>query len=277
MERHEEIQRSLVTTYRNRIWANFIRAIKEYDLIQENDKIAVCISGGKDSMLLAKLFQQLHQYSDIPFDVVYLVMNPGYKEEDMQKIIDNAKMLNIPITVFNTDIYKIAFQEEKKGCYLCARMRRGALYRHASDLGCNKIALGHHYDDVIETILMNMLNSGSIQSMLPKLKSENYDNMEVIRPMYYVREKDILLWMKRFDINFIKCACPKLTNCSLDSGSTSQRQFVKNLIKELKETIPLVEKNIFKSVYNVNLDMVIGYKKGDTKYHFLDDYNEDID
>lgn len=275
MERYEEIERSIVTTYRHRIWANFIRAIKEYDLIKENDKIAVCISGGKDSMLMAKCFQQLHKYTNTPFDVVYVVMNPGYKDEDLQRIKDSASLLNIPITIFNTDIYKIAYQDEKNGCYLCARMRRGALYRFAASQGCNKIALGHHYDDVIETILMNMLNSGSIQTMMPKLHSDNYENMETIRPMYYVREKDIILWAKRFDLQFIKCACPKLSNCSIDDGSTSQRQFTKNLIAELKKTIPLVEKNIFKSVYNINLDMVIGYKKGNKKHLFLDDYDKE--
>jgi tRNA(Ile)-lysidine synthase TilS/MesJ len=276
MEKYLEVERSIITTYKNKIWSMFIKAIKEYELIKENDKIAVCISGGKDSMLMAKCFQELHKHSDIKFDVVYLVMDPGYNEINLQKIKNNAELLNVPITIFETVIFKVANNQEKSPCYICAKMRRGALYNKAKELGCNKIALGHHYDDVIETILMNMLNSGSIQTMMPKLHSENYEGMELIRPLYYVREKDIINWRNYNQLEFIKCACRFTENCAIcdNGGGGSQRLATKMLIEELKKVNPQVEKNIFKSVYNVNLKMILGYKDDDKKYFFLDDYDQ---
>lgn len=275
MERYKEIERSIIKTYRARLWANFVKAVKEYKLINENDNICVCISGGKDSMLLAKLIEELHKHSDFPFEVKYVVMNPGYNEFNLNKIKNNLKILNINAQIVDTDIFEIANMQTKNPCYLCAKMRRGALYRIASDLGCNKIALGHHFDDVIETTLMNMLNAGSFQTMLPKLHSQNYNNMELIRPLYYIREKDIIAWSNYNQLDFIKCAC-KFTeynsNCAC-SESNSQRLITKRLIESLSKNNKVVEKNIFKAATNVNLDKILGYKKGDKKISFLDDYD----
>lgn len=273
MEKYLEIERLLITTYRSRIWAKFIKAIKEYQLIAPNDKICVCISGGKDSMLLAKLFQELHRHSDFEFEVKYLVMNPGYNQANLDLIKNNLAKLNIPAKIEETNIFEVASNEDKNPCYLCARMRRGALYRIAQDLGCNKIALGHHYDDVIETTLMNMLNSGSLQTMLPKLKSTNYEGMELIRPMYLIREKDILAWKNASDLNFLQCAC-KLTESLVVDETVSQRYQTKKLIKELTKYNPLVEKNIFKCTENVNLNMMLGYKLDGKQYSFLDRWSE---
>ena len=269
MERYLEIERLIITTYRSRLWAKFIKAIKEYELIQENDKICVCISGGKDSMLLAKLFQELKRHSDFHFDVKYLVMNPGYNQKNLDLIKKNLGILNIDAVIEETNIFEGASAEDKNPCYLCARMRRGALYRLARDLGCNKIALGHHYDDVIETTLMNMLNSGSLQTMLPKLKSTNYEGMELIRPMYLIREKDIKAWKNASALEFLQCAC-KLTEALVVDETVSQRYQTKKLISELTKYNPLVEKNIFKCTENVNLNMMLGYKLDGVHHSFLD-------
>lgn len=271
MERYEEIERSLIKTYRKNIYSKFIKGIKEYDLVKENDHICVCISGGKDSMLLAKLMQELHKYSPIHFEVSYLIMNPGYSKETFNQIQDNLKILNIPAKIVNTDIFEIANNQASGGCYLCAKMRRGALYRIAKDMGCNKIALGHHYDDVIETTLMNLLNAGSFQTMLPKLHSTNYEGMELIRPLYFVREIDIIRWANFNNLKFIQCAC-KFTSKELQNDS--QRYQTKKLIKELLSYNKFVEKNIFISASNVNVDKILGYKINDKKISFLDNYDK---
>lgn len=277
MERYQEIERTIIKTYRSGLWTKFIKAIKEFELIKENDHICVCISGGKDSMLMAKLFQELKRHSDFNFEVTYLVMNPGYNEINLQVIKNNLELLNIPAVIKNTDIFEIANAQEKNPCYLCAKMRRGALYKLAKELGCNKIALGHHYDDVIETILMNMLNSGSFQTMLPKLHSQNYEGMELIRPMYYIRERDIIRWKKFNELQFIQCACRFTENCAIcdNGGGGSQRYATKKLIEELQSYNPMIEKNIFKSAMNVNLDKIIAYKEKGEIHSFLDDYDKE--
>ena len=277
MERYKEIERTIIKTYRSGLWTKFIKAIKEFELIKENDHICVCISGGKDSMLMAKLFQELKRHSDFNFEVTYLVMNPGYNEINLQVIKNNLELLNIPAIIKNTDIFEIANAQEKNPCYLCAKMRRGALYKLAKELGCNKIALGHHYDDVIETILMNMLNSGSFQTMLPKLHSQNYEGMELIRPMYYIRERDIIRWKKFNELQFIQCACRFTENCAIcdNGGGGSQRYATKKLIEELQSYNPMIEKNIFKSAMNVNLDKIIAYKEKGEVHSFLDDYDKE--
>ncbi|MFR4986794.1 MAG: ATP-binding protein [Lachnospirales bacterium] len=275
-KKHSEIERSIIKKYRKTIWRGFIKGVQKYDLIKENDKIAVCISGGKDSMLLAKLMQELQKHGKFHFDLKFIVMNPGYSEENLKQILNNAKTLNIPINVFDTDIFDIVIDIEENPCYLCARMRRGHLYSRAKELGCNKIALGHHFDDVIETILMGMIYGGQIQTMMPKLHSLNFEGMELIRPMYMVREEDIIAWAKYHNLNFLRCGCRftekiDYTNKE-ESGST--RQNIKNLIRKLREDNPNIEKNIFNSVENVNLSTIIGYHKDDTSYNFLDDYDE---
>lgn len=277
MERYEEIERSITKTYRKELWARFIKAINDYKLLEEGDHICVCISGGKDSMLLAKLFEELHKHSDFPFDVTYLVMNPGYNTINLEVIKKNLEILNIKATLVETNIFDIAYTQDKSPCFLCAKMRRGALYNFAKKLGCNKIALGHHYDDVIETTLMNMLNSGSFQTMLPKLKSTNYEGMELIRPMYLIREEDILRWCRHNDLKFIQCACRISEQCanSKDGESGSQRYETKKLIKRLKEEYNAqVDQNIFASMSNVNLDQLVGYKKGGKPFSYLDKYDE---
>lgn len=273
----KKVERSIIKTYRKTIWSKFTKAVRDYELIQEGDKIAVCISGGKDSMLMAKCFQELHRYSDIHFDVKFVVMDPGYSPENRQIIEDNAKKLNIPIEVFETDIFENVFHIEKNPCYICARMRRGYLYNYAKNLGCNKIALGHHYDDVIETILMSMLYGAQIQTMMPKLHSNHFEGMEVIRPLYLVREDDIKAWAKFNDLYFIQCACKFTDTCSSEACLTrprSKRVEVKNLIREMKKTNPYVEQNIFKSVENVSLKTVIAYKDDTSRHHFLDTYDK---
>jgi tRNA(Ile)-lysidine synthase TilS/MesJ len=274
MEKYQEIDRSIIKTYRGKLWAPFVRALKEYELIVPNDSVCVCISGGKDYMLLAKLFQELKRHSDFEFDVKYLVMNPGYNEFNLEYVKKNLEILNIPATIVNTDIFEIANSQDKNPCYLCAKMRRGALYRIAKDMGCNKIALGHHYDDVIETTLMNMLNAGSFQTMLPKLHSDNYEAMELIRPLYLIREKDIKAWAKYNDLKFIMCACRFTEACSVDNEiNMSQRLTTNRLIQTLKKDYnELVEKNIFAAASNVNLNKIIGYKKDGEKHTFLEDY-----
>lgn len=276
MERYKEIERSLITTYRSKIWAKFIKAIKEYDLIKPNDKICVCISGGKDSMVLAKCFQELKRHSDFEFEVKYLVMDPGYNPANLAKIKENLKILNVDAVIRNSDIFEVAAIQVKSPCYLCARMRRGCLYRLAEELGCNKIALGHHFDDVIETTLMNMLNAGSFQTMMPKLHSDNFNGMELIRPLYLVREKDIIAWKNYNNLSFLQCAC-RFTEAihNDDEIYASKRKETKELIYKLEKENPNVVKNIFRSAYNVNLNMVLGYKdmKG---HHFFLDYYDDL-
>ena len=269
-----EIEQSIRKKFRKTIWCRFTRAVREYELVKEGDKIAVCISGGKDSMLMAKLFQELKRHNKFNFEVVFLVMDPGYSPANRQIIEANAKRMNIPITIFESDIFDAVFNIEKSPCYLCARMRRGHLYSKAKELGCNKIALGHHYDDVIETILMGMLYGAQMQTMMPKLHSTNFEGMELIRPLYLIREDDIKKWRDSNDLHFIQCACKFTDTCSTCGGeNTSKRVEVKNLIRQLKETNPFVESNIFKSVKNVNLSTVIAYKKDGVKHHFLDDYD----
>lgn len=276
-QRAKDVERSINKKFHKTIWSRFTAGINEYNMIEPGDKIAVCISGGKDSMLMAKLFQELKRHNKFPFEVVYLVMDPGYNEPNRQKIEDNAKMLNIPITVFESDIFESVVHIEKSPCYLCARMRRGHLYNKAKELGCNKIALGHHYDDVIETILMGMLYGGQVQTMMPKLHSTNFEGMELIRPMYLVREDDIKHWRDYNSLEFLQCACKFTEACAQmhdNPGDVSKRLEVKNLIAQLKKTNPQVESNIFKSVSNVNLSTVIAYKKDGIKHSFLDFYDE---
>lgn len=275
-ERCKNIERSIVKKFRKEIWRQFTKAVNEYELIQEGDKIAVCISGGKDSMLMAKLFQELERHGKKNFEVVFLVMNPGYNKINYETIQDNAKVLQVPITVFESEIFDIVAEEEASPCYLCARMRRGHLYSKAKELGCNKIALGHHYDDVIETILMGMLYGGQMQTMMPKLHSTNFEGMELIRPMYLIREADIIHWMRYNGLRFIQCACRLTESCaSVSCGGTekgSKRAEIKELIRELSQRSPYIESNIFRSVENVNLSTIVAYKKNGKKHHFLDTY-----
>ena len=273
-EAYLDIEESIRKKFRKTIWCRFTKAIREYELVKEGDKVAGCISGGKDSMLMAKLFQELKRHNKFPFEVVFLVMDPGYSPENRQIIENNAQKLNIPVTIFESDIFESVFNIEKSPCYLCARMRRGYLYHKAQELGCNKIALGHHYDDVIETILMGMLYGAQVQTMMPKLHSTNFEGMELIRPLYLVREDDIKKWRDYNDLHFIQCACKFTDTCTTCGGeNASKRVEVKNLIRQLKETNPFVESNIFKSVENVNLSTIVAYKKDGVKHHFLDDYD----
>ena len=271
--RDETILRSITREYRTKIYSKFLAAIDKYQLIKNGDKICVCISGGKDSMLLAECFRLFHKSSKLKFDVTYLVMNPGYNELNINLINKNLKTLNINAEVVNTNIFDIAYIQENSPCYLCARMRRGALYRLAKERGCNKIALGHHYDDIIETTLMNLLYSGSFQTMLPKLYSDNFENMELIRPFYFVREKDIIAWSKDNKLKFLNCAC-KFTeeNYSNKNHSNSKRLFTKQLIKKLSKNHD-VDKNIFASTNNVIIDKVLAYKKDGKIISFLDNYD----
>lgn len=271
LEKHELVERSIIKTYRKRIWNPFLIALKNYKLVNAGDKIAVCISGGKDSMLMAKLLQELHKYSEVPFELVYLVMDPGYNVENRKKIEDNAKLLHIPITVFETNIFTVADKTEKSPCYLCARMRRGHLYKKAQDLGCNKIALGHHFNDVIETTLLGMFYSSQLQSMPPKLHSTNFEGMELIRPMYCIHEDAIIAWQKYNGLDFIQCACRFTENCENGTGD-SKRQEIKQLIKEIKKTNPNIEKSIFNSIHSVCLDTMVGYKSNGVEHSFLDNY-----
>lgn len=273
LERQKDIERSIIKKFRKPIWRKFTKGINEYDLIQDGDHIAVCISGGKDSMLMAKLLQELKRHGKNNFELTFLVMNPGYNEENWQIIQNNAKILGIPLTVFNTEIFDVVATIEENPCYLCARMRRGYLYNQAKQLGCNKIALGHHFDDVIETTLMGMLYSGKFETMLPKLHSQNFEGMELIRPMYLVKEEDIKAWRDYNDLHFIQCACRFTEMCSSCGGEKkSKRDEMKGLIRQFRATSDIIETNIFNSTKNVNLDMLIGYKKDGVKHHFLDTY-----
>jgi tRNA(Ile)-lysidine synthase TilS/MesJ len=258
------------------IWKKFTAAVNEYRLIKDGDKIAVCISGGKDSMLMAKCFQELKKHGKNNFEPVYLVMDPGYNEINRLAIENNAKLLNIPVQIFETNIFEAVASVDQSPCYLCARMRRGSLYSKAKELGCNKIALGHHFDDVVETVLMGILYNGQIQSMRPKLRSENFEGMELIRPMYRIAERDIINWKNYNELEFIQCACRFTENCTIcdNGGGGSKRQEMKYLIKTLKKTNPNADLSIFKSMYNINLDTVLGYKKDGKRYNFLEYYDE---
>ena len=275
-ELRERVEQSIRKKFRVSLMSKFIKALKTYQLVNEGDRVAVCISGGKDSMLMAKLFQELKRYSEVNFEVKYLVMDPGYNADNRRIIEDNARALGIPVTIFETDIFESVYNVEKSPCYLCARMRRGYLYRFAQELGCNKIALGHHYDDVIETILMGMLHGAQIQSMMPKLHSTNVPGMELIRPLYLIREDDIKAWRDYNGLHFIQCACKFTDTCTTcnDGQNHSKRQETKELIRELKKSNPDVEKCIFKSVENVNLDTLIAYKQHGVRHHFLDSYDD---
>ncbi len=272
-DKAKEVERSINKRFHKGIWSRFTAAINDYELIQEGDRIAVCISGGKDSMLMAKLFQELKRHNKFPFEVEYIVMDPGYSRANREQIEYNAKLLNVPVTIFESNIFESVFHVEKSPCYLCARMRRGYLYNQAKMMGCNKIALGHHYDDVIETILMSMLYAGQVQTMMPKLHSTNFDGMELIRPMYLIREDEIKRWRDYNDLTFLQCACKFTENCAVnEKENLSKRLEIKNMIREMKKINPQVENNIFKSVENVNLDTVIAYKKNSVKHNFLECY-----
>ena len=274
LEPSQNIERSIMKKYRKELWNPFIKAVKNYELVQENDKIAVCISGGKDSMLMAKLMQLLQRYGDVPFELTFLVMDPGYNEKNRKKIEENAKILNVPITVFETNIFDVANSVDKSPCYLCARMRRGYLYSRAKELGCNKIALGHHFDDVIETTLIGMFYASQLKAMIPKLHSTNFEGMELIRPMYCIHEEDIIAWMNYNGLEFIQCACRFTENYTLNNneGGISKRQEIKMLIRQLKKDNPLIDKSIFNSIHSVSLDTMPGYKTHRKPYSFLENY-----
>ena len=278
LEKYQRVERSIQKTYHRDLWTPFTRAVKRYELIGAGDRIAVCISGGKDSMLMAKLIQMLQRHSDVPFEAVYLVMDPGYNEENRKKIEENAALLHIPVTVFETRIFDIANSSAQSPCYLCARMRRGALYSKAKELGCNKIALGHHRNDVIETTVMAMFYSSQLQAMLPKLHSTNFEGMELIRPLYCIREEDILAWRTYNELEFIQCACrfTENINASGDGIGDSKRQEIKTLIHSLKKDNPLIERSIFNSIHSVNIEMFPGYKVDGEIHSYLENYaNED--
>ena len=271
----EHVELSIRKKFKKKIWSKFTKAVREYELVKEGDRIAVCISGGKDSMLMAKLFQELKRHNKFNFEVKFLVMDPGYSPENRKVIEENARKMKIPIQIFESNIFESVFEIEKSPCYICARMRRGYLYNFAQQMGCNKIALGHHYDDVIETILMGMLYSAQVQTMMPKLHSTNFEGMELIRPLYLVREDDIKAWRDYNNLRFIQCACKFTDTCTTcnNEENKSKRVEIKELIKTLKQTNPYVEGNIFKSIENVNLDTVVAYKKDGVKHHFLDTYD----
>ena len=272
MNRTQCIENSIIKKYRKKIWSPFMKAIRDFQMIQEGDKVAVCISGGKDSMLLAKCLEELQKHGDVPFELVYLVMDPGYQKENLQKIKDNLNILSIPATIFKSNIFKVADSSSKKRndnpYYLCARMRRGALYDKAKELGCNKIALGHHMDDVIETVLLNLIWNGQMSSMMPKLHSDHFENMELIRPLYYVHENYIKSWARFNELSFIDCAC------SVTKKGIGKRIVVKELIEKLCEIHPDANLNILTATKNVNLNTLISYKKGNETFHFLDEYDQ---
>lgn len=270
MEKFKEIERTIIKKYRKTIWSKFIKAIQEYELIEENDKIAVCISGGKDSMLMAKLFQEIQRHGKIPFECIFLCMDPGYNEFNRQLIELNANILNIPMQYFDSDIFDSVAEMDSNPCYMCARMRRGFLYKNAQELGCNKIALGHHFDDVIETTLMSLLYNGQFKTMMPKLRSQNFDGMELIRPMYMIKESAIVDWAKFNNLNFIQCACRLTENCIVGQGGGSKRNEMKLLIKEFRKKSDIIDMNIFTSLHNINLETILGYTQNK---HFVD-FNE---
>ena len=274
-EKQKEIERSIIKKYRKELWTPFIVAVKRYELVQEGDKIAVCISGGKDSMLMAKLMQELQRHSDVPFELVFLVMDPGYNEINRQKIESNAELLHIPVTIFESNIFSVANNTDKNPCYLCARMRRGHLYSKAKELGCNKIALGHHFNDVIETTVMSMFYGSQLQAMPPMLHSTSFPGMTLIRPMYCIREEDILAWKRYNDLEFIQCACRFTENCTMcdNGGGGSKRQEVKILLRRLKRDNPNIENSIFRSIHAVALDTMPGYKSEGVEHSFLERFH----
>lgn len=272
----QKIEQSIVKRYHEALWSPFCRAIKRYQLIQPGDRIAVCISGGKDSMLMAKMMQLLHRHTEIPFEVEYLIMDPGYNELNRRKVESNARFLEIPYTLFESDIFEVANEQDKNPCYLCARMRRGWLYKKAQELGCNKIALGHHFDDVIGTTVLGMFYGGQLQAMPPKLRARNFPGMELIRPLYMVREEDIIAWKNANELTFIQCACRFTENCTMcDNGQGgSKRQEVKQLLKKLRDVNPRIEDNIFASIHALQLDTMVGWKHKGREHSFLDHYDE---
>ena len=272
---YQLVERSIQKKYRDVLWTPFIAAVKRYELISTGDKIAVCISGGKDSMLMAKLLQMLQRHSEVPFELVYLVMDPGYNAVNRQKIESNAQFLHIPITVFETNIFDVANNTDKSPCYLCAKMRRGHLYSKAQSLGCNKIALGHHFSDVVETTVMAMFYGSQLQAMPPKLRSKNFPGMELIRPLYCIHEDDILAWKRYNDLEFIQCACRFTENCTMcdNGGGGSKRQEIKTLLRRLRRDNPNIEKSIFNAIHSVCLDTMVGYKSGGIEHTFTEIYN----
>ncbi len=275
MEKYKDIERTIIKKYRKEIWSKFVKAVQDYELINENDNIMVCISGGKDSFLLAKCVQELERHGKVKFKARYVVMDPGYNQYNRDFILDNAKTLNVPIEIFESDIFDVVANiDSKSPCYMCARMRRGYLYNKAQELGCNKIALGHHFDDVIETTLLSMIYGSEIKTMMPKLHSDNYEGIELIRPLYLVKEEAIIAWKKFNELTFINCACRFTEGCSLINDGTSKRKEMKELIKNLRKVNKNADYNIFKSLDNVNLNCVLGTKKDGVYKSFLDDYND---
>lgn len=274
MERVVEIERSIIKKFRKEIWQKFVKAINAYQLIQKGDKIGVCISGGKDSFLMAKCFQEIQKHGILEFELEFILMNPGYSKKHMKLIEENAKTLGISLHIFDTDIFNVVYSlEEGNPCYLCARMRRGYLYQFAQDLNCNKIALAHHFDDVIETTLLSMLYGGEIKTMMPKLHSDHFDGLELIRPMYLVHESDIISWCQYNSLHFLNCACRFTEENENFEKNTSKRQEVKNLIRQFRKISPYIDQNIFKSIENVNLNCIISYHKDGKRTHFLDEYD----
>lgn len=273
MEKYVEIERSIIKKFRKDIWSKFIKAISDYELIKENDNIMVCISGGKDSFLLAKCIQELIKHGKFPFTAHYVVMDPGYNKVNRQLIEKNAKLLNVPIEIFETNIFDVTAKVEGNPCYLCARMRRGYLYSKAKELGCNKIALGHHFDDVIETTLLSMFYGSEIKTMMPKLHSDNFEGLELIRPLYLIKESAVLAWKKYNELTFINCACRFTENCTIVDDGTSKRKEMKNLVNNLRKTNPSIDNNIFTSMNNINLNCVLGTKKDGKYTSFLDNYD----
>lgn len=269
----KEVERSIIKKYRKEIWSLFVKAIKEYELIKDNDKIMVCISGGKDSFLMAKCFQEIKKHGKINFDIKFVVMNPGYKKENIDLILSNAKLLNIPIEVFDTDVFAVAEKlNSENPCYMCARMRRGHLYNKAQELGCNKIALGHHFDDVIETTLLSMFYASEVKTMLPKLHSDNFEGLELIRPMYLIKERDIIAWKNSNELNFLNCACSFTEKNKIGHEGTSKRLEMKELINYLRTLNKDIDYNLFKSMSNINMNCILGYSKDGEKHSFLDVY-----
>ena len=273
MEKYVEIERSIIKKFRKDIWSKFIKAISDYELIKENDNIMVCISGGKDSFLLAKCIQELIKHGKFPFTAHYVVMDPGYNKVNRQLIEKNAKLLNVPIEIFETNIFDVTAKVEGNPCYLCARMRRGYLYSKAKELGCNKIALGHHFDDVIETTLLSMFYGSEIKTMMPKLHSDNFEGLELIRPLYLIKESAVLAWKKYNELTFINCACRFTENCTIVDDGTSKRKEMKNLVDNLRKINPSIDNNIFTSMNNINLNCVLGTKKDGKYISFLDNYD----
>ena len=267
------IERSIIKKYRKQLWAPFMTAVTRYELIEPGDKIAVCVSGGKDSFLLAKLMQELHKHTKVPFEVIFLVMDPGYAQANREMIEKNAALMEIPITIFESGIFDVTYNTDRTPCYLCAKMRRGYLYDQAKKLGCNKIALGHHMSDVIETTVMAMFNSSKLEAMMPKLHSLNFEGMELIRPLYCILEEDILDWVRYNDLHFLQCAC-RYTETGYIASGRSQRQETKNLIRELKKNNPLIEQSIFNAIHSVRIETFPGYKLNGEMHTFLDWYDD---